>query len=149
MMMMTTIMVIIVIIITVRFYIGDSLRFTSFLRVCLFIYLMIIITIVVIIICFSASRVICISIIHRTLTWSTGSLTCVCHLFARVYTRGTSVSSLIRRTLTSRDAPFPTFKTGHSRYDLSHSVGPTSIRQVPRCFHVVYLFGQRVTCTGL
>ena len=148
-MIMTTIMVIIVIIITVRFYIGDSLRFTSFLLVCFFIYLMIIITIVVIIICFSASRVICISIIHWTLTWGTGSLTYVCHLFARVYTRGTSVSSLIRRTLTSRDAPFPAFKTGHSRYELSHSVGPTSFRQVPRCFHVVYLFGQRVTCTGL
>ena len=37
-----------------------------------------------------------ISIIHRTLTWTTGSLTCVCDLFACVYTRGTSIYSLIR-----------------------------------------------------
>ena len=39
-----------------------------------------------------------VSIIHRTLTWTTGSLTCVCDLFACVDTRGTSVYSLIRRT---------------------------------------------------
>ena len=36
-------------------------------------------------------------IIHQTLTWATGSLTCVCDPFACVYTRGTSVYSLIRR----------------------------------------------------
>ena len=35
-------------------------------------------------------------ILHRTLTWTTGSLTCVCDLFACVYNRGTSVYSLIR-----------------------------------------------------
>ena len=36
-------------------------------------------------------------IIHRTLTRTTGSLTCVCDLFAYVYTLGTSVYSFIRR----------------------------------------------------
>ena len=36
-------------------------------------------------------------IIHQTLTWAPGSLTCVCDPFACVYTRGTSVYSLIRR----------------------------------------------------
>ena len=39
-----------------------------------------------------------VSIVHRTLTWTTGSLTCVCDLFACVCTLGTSVSGLIRRT---------------------------------------------------
>ena len=34
-----------------------------------------------------------VSRVHRTLTWTTGSLTCV-----SIYTRGTSVYSLIRRT---------------------------------------------------
>ena len=29
-----------------------------------------------------------VSIIHRTLIWTTGSLTCVCDIFACVYTRG-------------------------------------------------------------
>ena len=37
-----------------------------------------------------------VSIIRRTRTWTTGSLTCVCGLFACVYTRGTSVFSFIR-----------------------------------------------------
>ena len=36
------------------------------------------------------------SIIHHTLTWITESLTCVCGLFACVYTWGTSVHSLIQ-----------------------------------------------------
>ena len=35
---------------------------------------------------------------HRILTWTTGSLTCVCDLFACVYRQGTSDYSLIRRT---------------------------------------------------
>ena len=39
-----------------------------------------------------------VSTIHRTLTWTTGSLTCVCDLFAWAHTRGNSVHSLIRRT---------------------------------------------------
>ena len=39
-----------------------------------------------------------VSTIHCPLTWTTGSLTCVCDLFACVYTRGTSVYSFIRRT---------------------------------------------------
>ena len=34
-------------------------------------------------------------IVHLTLTWTTGSLTCVGDLFACVYARGTSVYSLI------------------------------------------------------
>ena len=38
-----------------------------------------------------------VSIIHRTLTWTTGSLTCVCDFFARLYTRGPSVYSLTRK----------------------------------------------------
>ena len=44
-------------------------------------------------------------LIHRTLTWTTGFLTCVCDIFTCVYTRGgegggvgTSVYSLIRKT---------------------------------------------------
>ena len=39
-----------------------------------------------------------VSIVHRTVTWTAGSLTCVCDLFAYVCTRGTSVYRLIRRT---------------------------------------------------
>ena len=39
-----------------------------------------------------------VSIIHRTLTWTTGCLTCICDLFEYVYTLGTSDYSLIRRT---------------------------------------------------
>ena len=40
-----------------------------------------------------------VSIIRWNLTWTTGSLTCVCHLFfACVCTQGTSIYSLIRRT---------------------------------------------------
>ena len=38
------------------------------------------------------------SIIHRTLTWAAGSLTCVSDLLACVYTQETSVYSLIQRT---------------------------------------------------
>ena len=38
------------------------------------------------------------SIIHQTLTWTASSFMCVCDLFACVYTWGTSVYSLIRRT---------------------------------------------------
>ena len=34
-------------------------------------------------------------IIPLTLTWTTGSITCLCDIFACVYTRGTSVYSLI------------------------------------------------------
>ena len=34
-----------------------------------------------------------VSVIHQTLTWTAGSLTCIGHLFACVYTRGTSVYS--------------------------------------------------------
>ena len=39
-----------------------------------------------------------VSTTRRTLTWTTWSLTCVCVIFACVYSRGTSVYSLIRRT---------------------------------------------------
>ena len=39
-----------------------------------------------------------VSIIHRTLTRTTGSLTCVCDLFPCVYTKMISVYSLIQRT---------------------------------------------------
>ena len=40
-----------------------------------------------------------VSVINRTLTWTTGPLTCVCGLFLHAHTHGgTSVYSLIRRT---------------------------------------------------
>ena len=35
-----------------------------------------------------------VSIIHRTLTWTTGSLTCVCDPLAYAYTRGASVYNI-------------------------------------------------------
>ena len=40
-----------------------------------------------------------VSIIHPAPTWTTGSLTCVNDLFARVHTRGTSVYSLTGKTV--------------------------------------------------
>ena len=39
-----------------------------------------------------------VSIVHQTLTWTTGSLTCVCDMFACVYTWGTLFFGLIWRT---------------------------------------------------
>ena len=39
-----------------------------------------------------------VSIIHRTQTWTTGPLTCVCNLSARVYTRRSPVYRVTRRT---------------------------------------------------
>ena len=47
-----------------------------------------------------------VAIIHRTLTWTTGSLTCVCGLYACAYTLGTSVNSLIRRSREHEQTPF-------------------------------------------
>ena len=37
-----------------------------------------------------------VSIIHRTPTWTARSLTCICDLFACIYTHGTSVYSLVQ-----------------------------------------------------
>ena len=53
-----------------------------------------------------------VSIVHRTLTWTTGSLTCVRDLFACVYTRGTSIDSLIRRTFAGDLVFYPHAKLG-------------------------------------
>ena len=55
----------------------------------------------------SAYRVVLgVSITHQTLMWTTWSLTRVCDLFACIYTRGTSVYSLNRRTFCRNCAEF-------------------------------------------
>ena len=60
-------------------------------------------------------------IIHRTLTRTTGSLTCVCDLFPCVYTKMTSVYSLIQRTSVefALDLTHEKFQGGHKAEDMT------------------------------
>ena len=65
-----------------------------------------------------------VSIVHQTLTWSTGSLTCVCDLFACVYTWGTSVynNSLIRRTFVESVQNFDSREIWGRAQSLAHKL---------------------------
>ena len=70
-----------------------------------------------------------VTMIHPTLKWTTGSLTCVCDLFACVYTQGTSVYSLLQRTWV---ASVPRFEpaVSQSKMQCPHQLA----KELPRKF---------------